>query len=94
MAITSNQVTCTTAATLIVPADLDGCSVVINNTGDKKVFLGAADVTSTTGFELASSGTVILEIILGPGEALYGITASGSCAVSFIASMSGGQGSR
>lgn len=90
MAVTSNQVTCTTAATLIVPSDTDGASVVVKNTGDRKVYLGPAGVTSGTGFELSSTGTVTLEIFLGPGEALYGITASGSCTVSYISSMSGG----
>ena len=89
MAITSNQVTCTTSATLIVPSDPDGCSVIVKNTGDKKVYLGPVGVTSSTGFELASTGTNTLELVLGPGEALYGITASGNCTVSYIASMAG-----
>jgi len=75
MAITSGQVNITPTAQEIIHEDLDGCEAIITNGGSYDVMLGNASVTKNNGYILKSLATVSL--ILGPKEAVYGVTDQG-----------------
>ena len=86
MSITSAQYTLTTTAQLIHQADADGCLITIANhagTGSH-AYLGAADVSSSTGHLI--DGKQSISLVLTPGTAVYGITDSGTTLVSKIVS--------
>ena len=51
-------------------------TAIVKNPGPVSVYLGGQFVTATTGFELATGGTVDAELI--HGDVLYGITSSGT----------------
>jgi hypothetical protein len=69
------KVTVTTTATLLVAADPHDQTVLLH-AEQGTVYIGNAQVTSTTGFKIDNNEKVTLP--LGAYEALYGITASGS----------------
>lgn len=96
MAVTSNQVAVTSAATLIVPASnlnvlqseggyqLANRDVFISNGSGATVFLGGTSaVTTLTGCPLAASTTLKMQLHLD--EAIYAIVASTGSTVSFLA---------
>ncbi len=57
---------------------VSGSSLLVSNRGAASVFLGAADVTTVAGYELAVDESLTFD--LGMGEDLYGICASGTVA--------------
>ena len=78
MAISATRVTVTTTETLLVtPSGRTKVSFFVS-TGT--MFVGATGVTSSTGFQVADKH----EFELSDGDALYGITASGTAAVQVI----------
>ena len=81
--ISSAQVTATTAATLLVQADTDGCRVFIHHSGGGSVWLGGADVTTSNGFNLANADGFI-EIVLPPNATLYARANTGTEVVQIL----------
>jgi hypothetical protein len=97
MAVTSKQVSVGTTATLIFTADTDGNNVFITMADTGSVYLGGPGVTISTGMLLEHPGggggggggghSAIqppLEIKLGAGEALYGVTGTGTEVVTVL----------
>lgn len=86
MAVGSAQVTVSTTAVKLSVAEADsrtGESVAITNTdASVTVYVGGAAVTASTGFPLLAGGS--LSVDLDGGEALYGVTASGSVTVGVL----------
>ena len=75
--ISSAQVSVTTAATLLVQADTDGCRVFIHHSGGGSIWLGGDNVTSANGFNLDNADGFI-EIALPPNAKLYARTSTGT----------------
>lgn len=78
MPIIAARVTVTTSPTLLIDpmnGSVTGPVVaIVKNPGPTSIFIGGAGVTATTGLEVATGGTVDLDLI--SGDLLYGITAS------------------
>lgn len=76
-----------TTATLIASPGKGGTAgIFLSNGGSAAVILGGATVTATgatEGVSLASGSTILLPTA-GPPRDLYGITSSGTAAVSFV----------
>lgn len=72
-----SAVSVTNTATDLVASDLANRKrILIQNKGNKDVFLGGASVTAANGIRLASGSSAELDI--GPGVDIHGITSSGS----------------
>lgn len=70
--ITTAHHTIGTTVTMIVPADdMVQRALIHNNDAALQVFLGGADVTTSSGMHL--DGKEEREITLNPGEALYAV---------------------
>jgi hypothetical protein len=84
MAVRTQIVTVATSATkLNFPDDTNiGYAIAIYNSGAATVYIGSSSVTTATGFPVAASGT--LSIDLGPSEELYGIVASSTNTVAVL----------
>ncbi|MCX4912810.1 hypothetical protein [Streptomyces sp. NBC_00687] len=68
-----------TAATLLSGADGDsvsGQTVYVTNAGANPIFLGGSGVSTATGYPLAAGVSLPWPVVLGVGEALYGIVAA------------------
>lgn len=76
MAVQADQVSVGTSATSLLTSGVAGARVLIRNAGAASVFLGASDVTTGTGFELATGETV--ELPVPSGSEVFGIVATGS----------------
>lgn len=70
-------VTVTDEATLLVSADPTNRPVWMQIMGNTTVYIGDASVTTTNGFPIVKHAAPI-QGSLGPGQALYGITAAGT----------------
>jgi hypothetical protein len=77
IAVVAAAVSVTTTATALptTPAT-NRRSIVIQNRGDKPIFVGPSGVTTSSGIEIPKGGSYEAEA--GPTVAFYGITASGS----------------
>jgi hypothetical protein len=75
MAITTGQLALTTSPALVVTPDVDGCRVMLYVVGNNAVYLGASNVTSSTGLELRKDHG-ITELRLRPGDNLYAVAAT------------------
>lgn len=86
--ITSKQVTITTTPTAIFGPDQDGAFLVLNvvSDGNVNIYLGNASVTTFTGLEVNKNDQPFA-IQVGPGEILYGIVASTSGVISYLATL-------
>jgi hypothetical protein len=73
MAIVSSQVTVTTTPTLLVADSIFAEEVHIHTVG--AIFVGDANVTSSTGYKFDIGDKRILNLHTGP---LYGVTATGT----------------
>lgn len=88
MAIIGSTVSVTTSAGVVLAAPSPtknglGISVLVANTGSAPVYLGGdATVTTSTGFPLNAGSQV--SVSMWPGEALYGIVASGTVTVNLL----------
>ena len=70
-------VTVTSTATLLVSADPTNRPVWLQIMGNITVYVGDSAVTTANGFPMAKHAAPI-QGSLGPGQALYGITAAGT----------------
>lgn len=61
-----------TVATLIAPANSNPQEVHIHNNSEHTIYIGASDVTITTGLNILKQETE--EMYLVPGDALYAIS--------------------
>lgn len=89
MALGNAQVSVGTTATLLSATETDdrsGSSIAVKvpSGAAAAVFVGKSDVTTATGFSVAVGESVALD--LQPGEALYGIVASGTVTVHVLRS--------
>ena len=85
MAVTSNQVSVGTTATLIFTADTDGNTIYITMADSGNVHLGGPGVTTSTGMRMEhGSAMQPIKIELGAGEALYGVTGTGTEVVTVL----------
>lgn len=79
MAVVGAVVAAATTATLLSGADTDnisGQSIYVTNAGAQPIFLGGSGVTTATGYSLAAGASLPWPIVLGVGEALYGIVSA------------------
>ena len=89
MAIDARAVTVETTATRLDTADetdsVAGSAVAVYNNGSVTVYVGDSGVTTSNGFPLAAGSSMSFEIDTEPGDlpgdALYGIVASGTAEV-------------
>jgi len=85
MAVTSKQVSVGTTATEIFIADTDGNLIYLTMADSRNVHLGGAGVTTSTGMRVEhGSAMQPIEIKLGAGEALYGVTGTGTEVVTVL----------
>jgi len=83
MAITNGQVSLTSAATLIVQADSDGCAVTIHIPGNSSAYIGDSAVSSSTGLFLdKASGPRMFS--LTAGDQLYGVSSTGTVTMTYL----------
>lgn len=82
--VNAKRVTVTTSPTAIL-SNSPG-PAIIKSSAD--VYLGGADVTTSTGFLLAA-GDIISDLELTPSETLYGIVASSTATVSVLTNKRG-----
>jgi len=85
MAIKTNKVTVADTPTLIFPADRDGAYVHIQVSGQGAIYIGDATVSATTGHNRPVDSHISL--FVGPNEAIYGVTASGTVVVTYLATL-------
>lgn len=70
-------------ATDLVASDLvNRKKILIQNADNKAIFVGLSGVTTATGLRLSGGG--VLELEIGPGVNIFGITASGSADVRVV----------
>jgi hypothetical protein len=85
MAVTSKQVSVGTTATEIFTADTDGNLIYLTMADTGNIHLGGPGVTTSTGMRVEhSNGMQPIEIKLGAGEALYGVTGTGTETVTVL----------
>lgn len=83
MAITSGQTTIGLTATQIDGSSANPSRIHIhNNDQQQNLFIGGADVTTSNGLVLEKLDTI--ELVLNPGESLYGISTQGGHTVSWL----------
>jgi len=80
MPISSAQVTVTTAATLLVAADASAEQVNFHSSSGT-IYLGDANVTSSTGYRMDNGDKVVLQ---NHETSIYGITSTGSATMSVL----------
>lgn len=78
MAVTATRVAvdATVDPVVVVTGRGGGRRVWIRNAGANEVYLGPADVTAASGFELAAATSLPAPIDLGPDDDLYAICAA------------------
>jgi len=77
------EVSVTTSPTLVVPAWIGWREIMVHAIGNGTVYLGASNVTTSTGFYLDKAAGV-LRIQLPPNETIYGIVSTGTQTVSVL----------
>ena len=82
--LANKQVTVTTAATLVIDGNDDGCYVNVR-TGAKVVYIGDSSVSISNGYLLDEDESISL--ILGPNEGLYAIVEADTGTLYFLATM-------
>lgn len=81
--ISSGQVTIGTAATLIDGLEVNPFRLHIHNHDNTdSVYLGASDVTITTGLKLVKEDSI--ELIINPLEALYAVATKTGHIISYL----------
>lgn len=75
MAVSHATVTVATTAIALNTASTSGQQLYIFN-GSEAIFLGSSSVTTSTGPQLAASGTLVLDV--KPGDVVYAICATSS----------------
>jgi hypothetical protein len=77
------EVTVTTSPTLVVPAWIGWREVMLHAIGNGIVYLGASNVTTSTGFYVDKAAGV-MRIQLPPNETIYGIVSTGTQLMSVL----------
>ena len=77
------EVTVTTSPTLVVPAWIGWREIMVHAIGNGIVYLGASNVTTSTGFYVDKAAGV-MRIQLPPNETIYGIVSTGTQTVSVL----------
>jgi hypothetical protein len=80
MAISSAQVTVGTTPTLLVAADMQAEQVNFHSSSGT-IYLGDANVTSSTGYRMDNGDKVVLQ---NHETAIYGITSTGTATMSVL----------
>ena len=80
MSISSAQVTVTTSPTLLVAADVFAEQVNFHSSSGT-IYLGDANVTSSTGYRMDNGDKVVLQ---NHESVIYGITSTGSATMSVL----------
>ena len=81
--ISSAQLTVGTASTLIDGLEVNPFRLHIHNHDNTDaIYLGASNVTTTTGLKLVKEDSI--ELILNPLEALYAISTKGGHVISYL----------
>lgn len=79
VAASSKSIT-STASRVDTAADADakdgGC-IYLRNSGAQVVYIGASNVTDTTGFPIPATTTLAFDLDLAQSEALYAVCAAG-----------------
>lgn len=81
MGISTRQVTVTTTPTILVDNTAEAEEVHLHAAGGQAVYLGAADVTGSTGFKMDSGEKLTLQSKNNP---IYGVTDTGSTVVQVL----------
>jgi hypothetical protein len=79
--ITTATVTVTTSSTEIAAANSSRSSLLIRNKGDVSIYLALGEAATTSDLELEANG----DLQLSGGQAVNGITASGTATVQTMA---------
>jgi len=74
VAIVSQQITVGTTIVLLAQGGDDGSSVSITNKGTASMYVGGADVSTSTGYEVVAGSALGAD--LNAGEKLYGVAAA------------------
>ena len=81
--ISSGQVTVGTAPTLIDGLEVNPFRLHIHNHDNtESVYLGASNVTTTTGLKLVKQDSI--ELVINPLEALYAVSAQAGHVISYL----------
>ena len=87
---TSATVSCTTTATSICPVPADGAPVLLTNAATATVYIGNSNVTTSTGYALAPSASVLVTYGMfapdsgGVSTTLYGIVSSTASTITYL----------
>ena len=79
----STRTTVGETATLLIDSDSTHRTAVVHSISNKTVYLGASDVTSSTGF-IFEKDDGALSLTIPAGEKLYAVVASGTEVVSCL----------
>jgi hypothetical protein len=82
LGISTRQVTVTTTPTILVDNTAEAEEVHLHAAGGQAVFLGAADVSTSTGFRLDSGEKIVLQNKNNP---IYGVVSGSSTVVQVMA---------
>lgn len=83
MAIRANVVTVGTSPTpLVTLQNSDGSDTLVRNTGSVAVYIGAGNVTPTTGFPINAGEALTID--LGEGTVPYGVVATGTSTIAVL----------
>lgn len=73
----STRTTVTTSATLLIDSDTTHRTAIVHSISNTTVYLGASDVTSSTGF-IFEKDDGALSLTIPAGEKLYAIVGTGT----------------
>jgi hypothetical protein len=79
----STRTTVGDTATLLIDSDSTHRTAIVHSISNKTVYLGASDVTSSTGF-IFEKDDGALSLTIPAGEKLYAVVASGTEVVSCL----------
>lgn len=74
MSVATSRVTVATTATLLATAGVNGVDLAVRNAGGASIYIGPADVATSTGFEVEPGST--WNGRLRGHDAIYGIVAA------------------
>jgi hypothetical protein len=77
------EVTVTTSPTIVVPAWIGWREIMLHAIGNGIVYLGASNVTTSTGFYVDKAAGV-MRVQLPPNETIYGIVSTGTQPMSVL----------
>jgi hypothetical protein len=87
---TSATVSCTSTATSICTIPANGAPILLTNAATAPVFIGNSGVTTSTGYQIPASGSVLVTYGMfapdsgGVSCALYGIVSSTASVITYL----------